>query len=118
MQWSGCLGDVHCPRIWAGYDHLTAHCRLPFGDLAAEPPVPGEGRCRSPTGRRHHQRGLWRRVAVGGIVVPVMIITVHLVQPNYLLLPGYERALAAGWSPETSFERQHGIREQHLSEIR
>jgi predicted acetyltransferase len=48
----------------------------------------------------------------------VMVITVHLVEPNTLLLPGYERALAAGWSPETSPEPQHGIREQHLREIR
>jgi predicted acetyltransferase len=47
-----------------------------------------------------------------------MVITVHLVEPNTLLLPGYERALAAGWSPETSPEPQHGIREQHLHEIR
>ena len=47
-----------------------------------------------------------------------MVITVHLVEPNNQLLPGYERALAAGWSPETSPEPQHGIREQHLCEIR
>jgi predicted acetyltransferase len=47
-----------------------------------------------------------------------MVITVRLVEPNNQLLPGYKRALAAGWSPETSPERQHGIREQHLSEIR
>ena len=47
-----------------------------------------------------------------------MVITVHLVEPNNQLLPGYERALAAGWSPETSPEPQHGIREQHLYEIR
>jgi predicted acetyltransferase len=39
-------------------------------------------------------------------------------KPNNQLLPGYERALAAGWSPETSPEPQHGIREQHLCEIR
>ena len=47
-----------------------------------------------------------------------MVITVHLVEPKNQLRPGYERALAAGWSPETGPERQHGIREQHLSEIR
>jgi hypothetical protein len=47
-----------------------------------------------------------------------MVITLHLVKPNNQLLPGYERALAAGWSPETSPEPQHGIREQHLREIR
>jgi predicted acetyltransferase len=47
-----------------------------------------------------------------------MVIIVHLVEPKNQLLPGYERALAAGWSPETSPEPQHGIREQHLSEIR
>ena len=29
-----------------------------------------------------------------------MVITVHLVEPNNQLLPGYERALTAGWSPE------------------
>jgi hypothetical protein len=46
------------------------------------------------------------------------VITLHLVKPNNQLLPGYERALAAGWSPETSPEPQHGIREQHLCEIR
>ena len=46
-----------------------------------------------------------------------MVITVHLVEPNDQLLSGYERALAAGWSPETSPEPQHGIREQHLREI-
>jgi predicted acetyltransferase len=46
-----------------------------------------------------------------------MVITVHLVEPNNQLLPGYERALTAGWSPETSPERRHGIREQHLCEI-
>jgi ubiquinone/menaquinone biosynthesis C-methylase UbiE len=37
-----------------------------------------------------------------------MVITLHLVKPNNQLLPGYERALAAGWSPETSPEPQHG----------
>jgi len=47
-----------------------------------------------------------------------MVITAHLVEPNNQLLPGYERALAAGWSPETGPEPQHGIREQHLLEIR
>ena len=47
-----------------------------------------------------------------------MVITLHLVKPNNQLLPEYERALAAGWSPETSPEPQHGIREQHLREIR
>jgi len=50
-----------------------------------------------------------------------MVITLHLVKPtkpNNQLLPGYERALAAGWSPETSPEPQHGIREQRLCEIR
>jgi len=46
------------------------------------------------------------------------VITLHLVKPNNQLLPEYERALAAGWSPETSPEPQHGIREQHLCEIR
>ena len=46
------------------------------------------------------------------------VITLHLVKPNNQLLPGYERALAAGWSPETSPEPQHGIREQRLCEIR
>ena len=46
-----------------------------------------------------------------------MVITVHLVEPNNQLLPGYERALTAGWSPETNPERRHGIREQHLCEI-
>jgi len=47
-----------------------------------------------------------------------MAITVHLVEPNNQLLPGYERALTAGWSPETGPERRHGIREQHLCEMR
>ena len=47
-----------------------------------------------------------------------MAITVRLVKPNTQLLRGYERALAAGWSPETSPEPQHGIRELHLREIR
>jgi predicted acetyltransferase len=46
-----------------------------------------------------------------------MVITVHLVEPNNRLLPGYERALTAGWSPETSPERRHRIRDQHLFEI-
>ena len=48
----------------------------------------------------------------------MIVITVRLVKPNNQLLPGYERALAAGWSPETSPEPQHRIREHHLSEIR
>jgi len=47
-----------------------------------------------------------------------MLVTAHLVKPNNPLLPGYECALAAGWSPETSPEPQHGVREQHLREIR
>jgi predicted acetyltransferase len=47
-----------------------------------------------------------------------MVTTVHLLEPNNQLLPGSERALAAGWSPETSPEPQYGIREQHLGEIR
>ena len=47
-----------------------------------------------------------------------MLVTVHLVEPNNQLLAGYEDALAAGWSPETSPERQYKIRERHLCEIR
>ena len=46
-----------------------------------------------------------------------MVMIVHLVKPNNQLLAGYECALAAGWSPETSPKPQHGIREQHLREI-
>jgi len=64
----------------------------------------------------------FRWVVVGrdplGLGYSVKVITVHLVKPNNQLLPGYERALTAGWSPETSPEPQHGIREQHLREIR
>jgi hypothetical protein len=59
--------DVRCPQIWAGYGDLTAHCRLPFGDLAAEPYSAGEGRCGSPADRRRHRRGLRRRVAARGV---------------------------------------------------
>jgi drug/metabolite transporter (DMT)-like permease len=64
---NGLPGDVRCPRIWAGCCHLTAHRRLPFGDLAAEPRVPGEGRCGSSADRRRHQLGVRRRVAARGV---------------------------------------------------
>ena len=67
MQRSFCPGDVRCPQIWAGYGDLTAHRRLPFGDLAAEPRVPREGRCGSPADRRRRWRGLRRRVAARGV---------------------------------------------------
>src|SRR5438874_1315443 len=73
MQRPFCPGDVRCPRTWAGCCHLTAHRRLPFGHLAAEPRVPGEGTCGSPADRRRHRRGLRRRVAARGVTKGVSL---------------------------------------------
>jgi drug/metabolite transporter (DMT)-like permease len=67
LQRSFCPGDVRCPRIWAGCDRLTTDRRLPFGNLAAEPHTPGEGRRGSSADRRRRRCGLRRRLAARGV---------------------------------------------------
>src|SRR6516165_2479631 len=69
MQRSFCLGDVRCPRIWAGYRRRIDRRRLPFGDLAADPCVLRKGTCGPPDDRRRQQRGVRRRVAARDLTV-------------------------------------------------
>jgi drug/metabolite transporter (DMT)-like permease len=76
-----CPSDVRCPRIWAGYGHLTADRRLPFGDLAAEPCFAGERRRGSSANRRSFQRGLRRRVAARGVAMRRLSIGLHTGRP-------------------------------------
>src|SRR6516162_5095820 len=67
MQRSGRPGDVHGPQVWAGCARVTDHCRLPAGDIAAEPRVPREAGCWPPADRRRHRRGRRRRVVAGSL---------------------------------------------------
>jgi drug/metabolite transporter (DMT)-like permease len=61
-------GDVRCACLRSGYDRLTAYRRLPFGDPAAEPRIPGDGRCGSAADRRRCRRRKRCRVATRRVI--------------------------------------------------